>query len=288
MGELIRCISQDGFVTVMAADTTDIVEHAREIHGTAPVVSAGLGRLLTAAAFFGAAQKSADASVTLRVRGDGPVGSLIAVTDAAGHVRGYAENAELSLPLNEKGKLDVAGAVGPNGTLTVMRDLGFGEPYIGQIPLISGEIAEDITQYYAVSEQIPTVCALGVLVNSDRSIAAAGGFLIQLLPGAGEETLTAVERCVAGMEPVTKMLARGMTARDICGAVLPGFALDILDSTEIYYRCSCDKNRVSAALISLGRQELEELAQEGTAELCCHFCEKKYRFTPQEIRALAR
>jgi len=286
MSELIRCISTDGALVAFAADTTQLVQEAHEIHGTTSVVSAALGRLLSAASFQGIVLKHKDASVTLRVKGSGPAGGLIAVSDAAGNVRGYAENPHVELPLNAKGKLDVAGAVGLPGSLTVMRDFGQGEPYIGQIPLVSGEIAEDITQYYAASEQIPTVCALGVLVGADGNIRNAGGLLIQLLPGAADEDIEKLERCVKNLEPITALLSRGMSPQEICESVLPEFQLEVLDKHEISYCCSCSSARVVKALVSLGKDELEAMAQEGKAEVCCHFCGKKYSYAPAEIRRL--
>ena len=232
MSELIRMISADGTLTVIAADTTDIVNKAEQIHKTSAVTSAALGRLLTAASMMGAVLKGEDDSITLRLSGDGPAGSVIAVSDSMGNVRGYVANPIVEIPLNDKGKLDVAGAVGKNGTLTVMKDLGLREPYIGQVPIVSGEIAEDITNYFAVSEQIPTVCALGVLVNPDLSIKAAGGFIIQLLPTALDDTIDKVEECIKAIPPVTKMLSDGMKPEDICRSVLKGFELEVLDTMD--------------------------------------------------------
>lgn len=286
MGELIRCISEDGFVSVLAADTRDVVNRAQELHKTSAVVSAALGRLLTAAAFIGSGLKQESASVTLHVKGDGPLGTLLAVSDAACNVRGYAGNAATELPLNEKGKLDVGGAVGRSGSLSVMRDFGSGEPYIGQIPLVSGEIAEDITQYFAVSEQIPTVCALGVLVHPQLHIQAAGGFFIQLLPGAPEETISAVESGLQPLTPVTTLLDGGMTARTLCRHVLPQFSLRELECRPVTYRCDCSAERMQRALISLGEDELTDLAKQGEAELCCHFCGNHYRFSADALRGM--
>lgn len=286
MSELVRMISSDGTLTVMAIDSTDIINKMEQIHQTSAVTSAALGRLLTAASMMGAVLKGKDNSITLRLSGDGPSGSIIAVSDSMGNVRGYVANPVVEIPLNIKGKLDVAGAVGTNGTLTVMKDLGMKEPYIGQIPIISGEIAEDITSYYATSEQTPTVCALGVLVNPDLSIQAAGGFIIQLLPTAFEDTIDKVEECIQGIESVTQMLTRGMTPEDICRHVLKGFELEILDTSSPEYKCNCSKERVSKALLTLGKEELAEMAQDEKTEVSCHFCDKKYVFTPKEILKL--
>lgn len=287
MSELVRMISSDGTLTVIAADTTDIINRMEQIHRTSAVTSAALGRLLTAASMMGAVLKGKDNSITLRLNGGGPAGSVIAVSDSEGNVRGYVANPVVEIPLNNKGKLDVAGAVGTDGSLTVMKDLGLKEPYIGQIPIVSGEIAEDITSYFATSEQLPSVCALGVLVNPDLSIKAAGGFIIQLLPTALDDTIDKVEECIKDIEPVTQMLTSGMSAEDICRHVLKGFELEILDTSNPEYRCTCSKERVSKALISIGREGLLEMAQEKFTEVSCHFCEKKYIFTPKEILEFA-
>ena len=245
MGKLVRCISSDGTLTVMAADTTDIVNTAQEIHKTSAVVSAALGRLLTAACLMGSALKGKDDSVTLRINGGGPAGTILAVSDSSGNVRGYAVNPVVEIPLNDKGKLDVSGAVGTDGALTVIKDLGLKDPYVGQIPIASGEIAEDITSYFAVSEQIPTVCALGVLVNPDLTIRRAGGFIIQLLPTADDSVIDLVEKCIEGIEPVTKMLDSKMTPEEICRHVLANFELEVLDEAQPEYRCNCSRDRVS-------------------------------------------
>ena len=286
MGKLIRCISEDGTLTVMAADTTDIVNRAQEIHGTSAVISAALGRLLPAASLMGSALKGADDSVTLRINGNGPAGTVLAAADSQGNVRGYAVNSVVELPLNDKGKLDVSGAVGKDGFLTVIKDLGLKEPYVGQVPIISGEIAEDITNYFATSEQIPTVCALGVLVNPDLTIRKAGGFIIQLLPTADDTVIDKVEKCIGDIEPVTTMLDKGLTPETVCRTVLPAFKLDVLDTSEPEYRCSCSRERVSRALISMGRDELEKLKEDEQTEVCCQFCDKKYVFTPSDIDRL--
>ena len=287
MSELVRMISVDGTLTVMAVDSTDIINRMEQIHQTSAVTSAALGRLLTAASMMGAVLKGKDHSITLRINGDGPAGSVIAVSDSSGNVRGYVSNPIVEIPLNEKGKLDVAGAVGKDGTLTVMKDLGMKEPYIGQIPIVSGEIAEDITNYYATSEQTPTVCALGVLVNPDLSIKAAGGFIIQLLPTAMDDTIDMVEECIKGIPSVTQMLTDGMTPEQICRSVLRLFELDFLDSSNPEYRCNCSKDRVAKALLTLGKEELREMAGDPVTEISCHFCDKRYRFTPAEVLKLA-
>ena len=288
MDKLVRCISDDGTLIMMAADTTDMVETAQEIHTTSAVVSAALGRLLTAASLMGSMLKGEDDSITLRLNGDGPVGSVIAVSDSEGNTRGYVSNPVVEIPLNIKGKLDVAGAVGKDGSLTVMKDLGLKEPYVGQIPIVSGEIAEDITSYYAVSEQTPTVCALGVLVNPDLTIKAAGGFIIQLLPTAFDDTIDAVERCIQDIPPVTKMLADGMTPEEICKSVLKEFTLEVLDESKPEYKCNCSRERVKQALISTGRDALVEMAEDENTEVTCHFCNKAYNFSSDDIKKLIK
>lgn len=287
MSELVRMISNDGTLTVIAVDSTDIINRMEKIHMTSAVTSAALGRLLTAASMMGAVLKGKDNSVTLRLNGNGPAGSLIAVSDSEGNVRGYVANPVVEIPLNDKGKLDVAGAVGTDGTLTVMKDLGMKEPYIGQIPIISGEIAEDITSYFATSEQLPSVCALGVLVNPDLTIQAAGGFIIQLLPTALDDTIDQVEECIKGIPSVTQMLTSGMAPEEICRSVLKTFELEILDSSKPEYKCNCSRERVTKALLTMGKEGLAEMANDPFTEVDCHFCEKKYRFTSAEIKKLA-
>ena len=286
MGKAVRMISQDGTLTVMAIDSTDIVAFAEKVHKTSAVTSAALGRLLTATSMMGAVMKGKDDSLTVRLNGNGPAGPVIAVSDSEGNVRGYISEPIVEIPLNNKGKLDVAGAVGTDGTLTVMMDLGLKEPYIGQVPIVSGEIAEDITAYYAQSQQTPTVCALGVLVNPDLSIRAAGGFMIQLLPTADDDTITKVEECIQGIPPVTNMLTSGLTPEKICRSVLKSFDLDLLDEFSPEYRCDCSRERFARGIASLETGELEEMAEEEFTEVQCHFCNKKYRFTSAEIKAI--
>lgn len=289
MGKLIRCITSNGQVMATAVDTTDIVNRAEKIHTTSAVVTAALGRLLTAASMMGNMLKGKDNSLTLRVQGGGPVGSLIAVSDFNGDVRGYVTNPVVELPLNEKGKLDVGRAVGKEGNLYVIKDLGLKEPYNGMVPLVSGEIAEDITAYYALSEQTPTVCALGVLVNPDLSVKVAGGYIIQLLPAAENVTIDKLEDGIKDIESVTKMLSSGMSPEDIIRRALKNFEVEVLYSQDIEYKCNCSKQRVETALISMGKQELESMAEEmDGAEINCHFCDKVYKFTKEEIVSLAR
>ncbi|MCQ2488563.1 MAG: Hsp33 family molecular chaperone HslO [Clostridia bacterium] len=284
MGKVVRLISTEGDLTVIATDSTDIAAEAHRIHDTTNVCSAALGRLLTAASLMGATLKGENNSITLRLNGDGPAGAIIAVSDFEGNVRGYICNPHVQLPLNKVGKLDVAGAVGRQGSLTVMKDLGLKEPYIGQTEIISGEIAEDLTSYFAISEQLPSVCALGVLCAPDsEDIITAGGFIIQLLPTATEDTITRVEEGLRDIPSVTKMLTDGLTPEDICRRVLPNFELELLDESETGYKCTCSKGKVEQALISMGEEELKELLEDEETEVCCHFCDKKYVFSRADI-----
>lgn len=285
MGKIIRTITNNGEAVCIAVDATDIAERAQQIHKTSAVTSAALGRLLSAASMMGDMLKGKDDTITLRISGDGPAGSVIAVADSSGNCRGYVANPIVEIPLNNKGKLDVSSAIG-NGTLTVMKDLNLKEPYVAQVPLVSGEIAEDITSYYAVSEQTPTVCALGVLVNPDLSIRAAGGFMIQLLPFASEETITKVEKGLEGLPSFTQMLSSGMTLESICRRALQEFEIEILDESAPEYKCYCSRERVEAALISTGKAELEDMAKDEKTEVSCHFCDAVYTFTSKDILAL--
>ncbi len=286
MGKLVRTITSDGLVMATAVDTTDVVATAEQIHGTSAVATAALGRLLTAASMMGNMLKDEESSITLRVAGDGPLGSVVAVSDNMGNVRGYVTNHIVELPLNSKGKLDVGGAVG-KGNLFILKDLAMKEPYNGCIPLVSGEIAEDITSYYATSEQIPTVCALGVLVNPDLTVKSAGGFIIQLLPAAGDDTAELVEKGLVDLPSVTNMLSLGMTPLDMIKLALKEFEVEELYSEEVEYRCNCSEERVKSALVSLGNKELEDMSKEmPDIEVKCHFCDKVYKFSPDEIRKM--
>lgn len=279
MGKLVRMIDEEGTLSVIAADSTDIVREMRSIHGTSKVCSAALGRMLTAATMMGSTLKGKDDSITVKINGGGPCGTVLAVSDSDGNVRGCIGKADISLPLNKKGKLDVAGAVGKNGFVTVIKDLGLKEPYIGKTPIVSGEIAEDITSYYAVSEQIPTVCALGVLTEHDNGeIICAGGFMIQLLPTADDTIIERVEESIKDLPPVTKMLSDGMTPEGICKKALSKFNLQLLDEMNTAYRCTCSRERVEKALIATGKSGLSEMAEDETTEVVCNFCHKKISF----------
>ena len=286
MGKLIRCITSDGAVMATAVDTTDIAAQAEQYHKTSAVVTAALGRLLTAASMMGNMLKDKDNSITLKMTGDGPIGTLVAASDSDGNVRGYVTNQIVEIPLNSKGKLDVGGAVG-KGTLYVIKDLGMKEPYIGQIPLTSGEIAEDITSYYAISEQIPTICALGVLVNPDLTVNVAGGFIIQLLPGYADADIDKLEDSVKDLEPVTKMLSDGKTPEEILRIALKNFEVEVLYEQTIAYKCKCSRQRTESALMSIGIEDLEEMAADTKdTEVCCHFCNKRYSFTSDDIKKI--
>ena len=274
-------------VKAVAVSTRELTERARNIHKTLPVGTAALGRTLAAASMMGNALKAPDASLTLQIKGGGPLGTILAVSDAAGDVRGYVQNPHIDLPLREDGKLDVGAAVGCDGTLTVIKDLRMKEPYVGSVGLLGGEIAEDLAAYFVESEQIPTACALGVLVDRDQSVKAAGGYLIQLLPGAGEDVISKVEGGVLAAGAVTGPLDRGLSPAELLRTVLPDFEVEILETCPITYRCYCSRDRVERALISMGVAELEDmLAQQGGCELGCQFCDETYRFSAQELREL--
>ncbi len=279
MAKLVRAISENGGMVLSILDSTDIVNEMERIHHPSAVVSAALGRLLTGSLLMAATLKNEKDSITVRVKGGGPAGILLVVADGKGNVKGYAENPLVELPARADGKLDVGGAVGNDGLLTVIRDSGVKEPYIGQIPLISGEIAEDLTSYYATSEQIPTVCALGVLVERDLTIKRAGGYLLQLLPGATEKEITQLEQNVSKLSSMTEMLENGHTVYEIIDMVLEGFDPNVLDETEVQYHCDCSRDRVERAYMSLGQEELQKIAAEQeTVELKCQFCNRAYQF----------
>ena len=286
---LVRGMSMDGFVKVVAITSTEMVRRGAEIQGTTPNATAAFGRALTAASMMGNMQKVENGSMTMQIKGGGPIGSIVCVSDSQGNVRGYV--LEPKVPLVEKypGKLDVGATVGVDGTLTVIRDLQMKEPYIGSVELISGEIGDDVTAYFAQSEQTPTACALGVLIDRDQSVKVAGGYLLQLLPGAPEETIAALEAGIQRAGAVTTMLEQGMTPEDILGAVCGDLGILFLETTEVGYKCYCSRERVEAALISLGRKELTEIMQEGkTFPVECQFCDETYSFTPSDIEELLR
>ena len=284
---IVRAMSSDGFVKAAAIRSTDIVRRAAQIQGTTPTATAALGRVLTAASLMGNMQKVEDGSVTLQVKGGGPLGTILCVSDAVGNVRGYVQNPAISLLEKYQGKLDVGAAVGTNGMLTVIRDLQMKEPYVGSVELVTGEIAEDITAYFAQSEQTPTACALGVLVDRDHSVKVAGGYILQLLPNAPETVISALEEGIRKTGPVTSLLEAGNTPEELLTLVCAGMELEFLETTPVEYRCYCSRERVKGALISLGKKELTDIAREGeTVHIGCQFCDADYTFTPAEIQKL--
>jgi len=287
MDKLVRAITVDGLVQAVAVSTRDLTERARNIHTTLPVATAALGRTLAAASMMGNALKEPDASVTLQIKGGGPLGTVLAVSDSQGNVRGYVQQPHVDLPLRPDGKLDVGSAVGSDGTLVVIKDLCMKEPYVGSVSLLGGEIAEDLAAYFVESEQIPTACALGVLVDRDQSVKVAGGYIIQLLPGAGEDIITMVEGGVLAAGPVTKLLEENDDPADLLRRVLSDFDVEILETSPIEYRCYCSRERVERALISLGAEELEGILREQDGcDLTCQFCDRVHSFTRDEVQSL--
>lgn len=287
MGKLVRMLSADGAVVVTAVDSTDIVNVMQKAHKTSDLASAALGRLLTAASLMGYNLKNDTDTLTLQMRGDGPLGALIAVSDYMGNVRGYVEEPQAQLPLNKKGKIDVGGGVG-KGQLYVIKDMGMKEPYTGLIPLVSGEVAEDITEYYAVSEQTPTVCALGVLVDRDYSIKYAGGYLLHLLPFTPNEVIDKIEANLEKMDSITNMMILGKTPEDFCNMLLEGMEPNILDETVVEYKCRCSKERMLNGIRSLPNEDIKELAEDESITVNCRFCGTDYSFSKKELLKLVK
>ena len=289
MGEIVRIMTTDGFVMASAITGTDIVARAQEIHHTSPTATAALGRSLLACSMMGNQLKGADNSLTLQIRGDGPLGGITCVSDSEGNVRGYVNNPAADVPRKQEGKLDVGGAVG-SGSLTVIKDLGLKDPYVGSIALVSGEIAEDVTAYFAESEQIPNACALGVLVRKDSGeVITAGGYLIQILPGAGEDVIEKVERGIRKVGYVTGRLSEGESALDLVREVLGEFEIEVLETCPVEYRCYCTRDRVVKALVSMGSAEMRSLIDEqGSAELTCQFCDEVYKFSREDLEQIYR
>jgi len=284
---IVNAITSNGAIRVVAADTTELCNRAQEIHKMSPTAAAALGRTLTAAAIMGSMLKSADDSLTIQLNGGGPIGKVVAVGDGNANVKGYVGNPLVDLPLNDKGKLDVGGAIGKNGMLGIIRDLGLKEPYVGQVPLVNGEVAEDLTQYYATSEQLPTAVALGVLVDVDYTIKAAGGFILQVLPGAYDEDIDNVEKTIATISSVTEMLSNGKKPEDIVEQLLSDYEIEYFDNVDTKYQCDCSRERTDRALISLGKDELTKIIEEdGKAEITCHFCDNIYKYTKEELETL--
>lgn len=287
MDRRIRAITTDAAIQMTAIETTQMVECARNIHRTLPLATAALGRTLTITSILGGQLKVDDGSVTVQVRGDGPLGTIVCVADSDGNARGYLQNPAVDLPLRPDGKLAVGMGVG-QGHLMVIKDIGLKDPVTGTVELVNGEIAEDVTRYFAESEQIPSACALGVLVNQDQSVRQAGGYLVQLLPGAADADIDRLEQNIAKAGSMTGMLDSGMSLEDIVRAVLDGFTVQFLDETPVGYRCACNEAKVTRALISLGEQELLQMAGEDKpTEITCQFCDKVYTFSPADLRDLA-
>ena len=289
MDKIVRLIAKDAPIKAVAISGTAMVERAREIHDTWPVATAALGRLLMGASMMGNMLKAENGSVTLRINGGGPLGSVTAVSDCEGNVRGYVQNGAVDVPRKAHAKLDVGAAVGDNGELTVIKDIGMKEPYIGSVQLVGGEIAEDLAAYFVESEQIPTACALGVLIAPDQTVSVAGGYLIQLLPGADDWVITCIEAGIGEVGAVSTHLANGLSAQEVLEKVLSDFELEVLEETPVEYRCYCSAERVSRALIAMGKDELNALIEEqGSAELTCQFCDAIYRFEKEDLEELLR
>ena len=289
--KIIRCITTDGAVVISAAETSDLVFTASRLHKTSPVATAALGRLLTGCSIMGAQLKQKDATLTLKINTiDGTTGNLVAVSDSMGNVRGYLDNPDCPTEYYSDGKLNVGKAVGKKGTLNVIRDYGTGEPYIGMVPLTSGEIAEDITGYFASSEQIPTVCALGVLLDKEtHEVLLSGGFLLQLLPGADSSTIDRIEANISALDPVTTMLAKGMSIKEICDKALEGYEVEVLDEMPIDYRCACSREKVERAFMMMSDEDIRASAEEkGYAEASCHFCSRVYKFSLDELEEIIK
>lgn len=287
MAKIIRCITSDGLVSAVCADTTDIVQAASDYHKTYPVMTAALGRLLTAASMMGCVLKGENSSITVKIDCDGEAKGLVAVSDSKGNPKGYVLNPTVEVPDKYKGKLDVGAAIG-KGTLFVSKDIGLEMPYNGAIDLVSGEIAEDIAAYFVESEQIPTVCALGVLIDTDLSIKASGGFIIQLLPAAGDDTIDLIEKGLRNITSVTSMLSEGKDILEIVKCALSEFEVEVLEENEICYKCDCSKERTDRVVKSIGKEELLNLANEQEiTEVSCHFCDKIYKYSSEDLKNLA-
>ena len=283
---IIRATAAEGQIRAFAATTKELTEFARQAHNTSPVATAALGRLLTAGTMMGVMMKGADDILTIKIEGDGPIGGLTVTADSKGDVKGYAYNPEVMLPTNEKGKLDVGGALGI-GVLSVIKDIGLKEPYVGQTILVTSEIAEDLTYYFATSEQTPSSVALGVLMNKDNTVRQAGGFILQLLPGASEEVISTLENRLKEITSITSLLDAGNTPEMILEHILGDFSLEILDKIPTQFACNCSRERIEKALISIGKKELQEMIDEGkTIEMNCHFCNKNYPVTVEELKGL--
>lgn len=283
---LIRATAANGQVRAFGVTSRELTETAKNAHDTSPVATAALGRLMSAAVMMGADLKGENDLLTLRMEGDGPMGGLLATADSHGNVKGYAFHPEVLLPPNARGKLDVGGALGA-GMLSVVKDIGLKEPYVGQTNLVSGEIAEDLTYYYATSEQIPCSIALGVLMNKDNTVRQAGGFMIQLLPGASDELIDRLEERLGELSSITALLDAGKTPEEILSGLLGDFDLEILEKKPVQFHCDCSRERVERAIVSIGKKEIREMIEEGKPiEAGCQFCNKKYSFSVEELEEL--
>ena len=280
---MIRATAADGQIRAFAATTKEMVETAKNAHNTSPIATAALGRLMTAAAMMGSDLKGEGELLTLRIEGDGPIGGLLVTADGKGDVKGYAFNPDVMLPPNAQGKLDVGGSLGL-GVLSVIKDIGLKEPYVGQTQLITGEIAEDLTYYFATSEQVPSSVALGVLMNKDNTVRQAGGFIIQLLPGASDEIIDRLEAKLSGISSITSLLDAGKTPEEILTDILGEFGLEILKKMPVQFHCDCERSRVEKAITSIGRKEIQDMIDEGKEiEVNCQFCNKHYKFSVDEL-----
>ena len=288
MDYIVRGTAANGAVRVFAADTTGITEYARNCHDTSPVATAALGRLLCAGTMMGNMMKGEKDLLTLQIKGDGPLGDVVVTADSHGSVKGYVHHPHVIIPANKKGTLDVSGAIG-HGILQVIQDLGLKEPYVGSVALQTGEIAEDLTYYFASSEQVPSAVGLGVLMNRNNTVRCSGGFIIQLMPFTPDAVADTLEKNLAGVSSVTSMLAEGNTPEQILEILTRGLELEIIEKKEVAYRCDCSKERFTRGLLSLGKKELKRMAADNEPiEICCHFCNKRYVFSPEEIRAMVQ
>jgi len=286
---IIRAAADDGSIRAFACITKETVNEAFLHHKTSPVATAALGRTLTAAAMMGAMLKGEKDTVSIQLTGSGPLGRVLAVSDSSSFVRGYVDNPVVDIPLNSNGKLDVGAAVGTDGYLTVINDIGLKEPYIGKIPLVTGEVGDDLTKYFAISEQVPSAVGLGVLVDKDYTVKEAGGFIIQVMPEATDDDITKLENNLSAIKSVTALFEDGKTPEDILKMVLFGFEYHITDKIETGYRCNCTRERVEKALISIGEEEIRTIIEEdGETELSCHFCSKKYHFSKEELEKICK
>ena len=285
---MIRGTAADDKVRIFAVTTRDLVEKARQIHNTSPVATAALGRLLSAASMMGPMMKGDKDLMTLRIKGDGPIGGITVTADSKGNVKGYPENPNVLIHAKPNGKLDVSGAVG-KGYLTVIRDLGLKEPYVGQVDLVSGEIAEDLTYYFTTSEQVPSSVGLGVLLDKTNFVKQAGGFIVQLMPDVSDEVISTIEKNLSGVKSVTSMLEEGMSPEDIAEKLLDGLDLRILEKIPVGFNCNCSRERMAKAVISLGEKEIKEMIDDGKPiEINCHFCNSSYEFSVDELKEMLK